>query len=101
MSASGGRAVTYLDKRIPRRTVLRGTLWAAVAVRTVSPVPPAGTGADAVAVKPGITWIGSQNFGFPDGAHGGNAPEAIVYYIPPGALGGRLGRVNHQPPTVR
>ena len=41
-----------------------------------------------MAVKPGITWIGSQNFGFPDGAHGGNAPEAIVYHIAQGSLGG-------------
>ena len=41
-----------------------------------------------MSVRPAITWIGSPNFGFPDGAHGGNAPEAIVYHIAQGSLGG-------------
>ena len=41
-----------------------------------------------MAVKPRITWIGSPNFGFPDGHHGGNSPEAIVYHIAQGSLGG-------------
>ena len=41
-----------------------------------------------MAVKPSIRWIGSPNFGFPDGTHGGNQPEAIVYHIAQGSLGG-------------
>jgi N-acetylmuramoyl-L-alanine amidase len=41
-----------------------------------------------MAVKPNITWIGSPNFGFPDGTHGQNEPEAIVYHIAQGSLAG-------------
>ena len=41
-----------------------------------------------MAVKPSIRWIGSPNFGFPDGTHGQNQPEAIVSHIAQGTLGG-------------
>lgn len=41
-----------------------------------------------MAVKPNITWIGSQNFGYPDQAHGGLNPQAIVYHIAQGSMTG-------------
>lgn len=41
-----------------------------------------------MAVKPRIVWIGSPNFGYPDGTHGQNEPEAIVYHIAQGSLAG-------------
>jgi len=41
-----------------------------------------------MAVQPSIRWIGSPNFGYPDGRHGQNQPQAIVYHIAQGSLAG-------------